>query len=182
MLFAVGSKNAAKLQTAKSVVARVFPDAIVEGIEVVSGVSNQPLTDNTTIKGAINRANRARAKLDADYGIGFEGGALRTKYGLFMSAWCAVVDRNGNVGLGGGNNMLLPSSVAKKVFEEKIEISVAMQPIKDLFDDPNIKQSTDGMLSNGLIDRVGSYEILLIYALGKFTSRAYEEDFKEKVS
>lgn len=176
MLVAVGSKNSAKIETAKRVFAKTYPDAKIEGIEVVSGVSSQPLTDDTTIKGAINRATRARDALNADFGIGFEGGALRTKYGFFMSAWCAVIDRKGNIGLGGGNNMLLPDSVAKKVFEDRLEISVAMRDVKAIMDNPEITYSTDGMLSNGLIDRVGSYEILLIYALGKFLSKAYHND------
>ena len=60
MKIAVGSKNSAKLKAARTVVNKIFPrDKIkVIAVEVDSGVSKQPKSDDEAIKGAINRAKK----------------------------------------------------------------------------------------------------------------------------
>jgi hypothetical protein len=75
--FAVGSENAAKLNSVKQVVVKVFVDCDISivGVSVDSGVAAQPKSAEETQKGALTRAKSALSSVsDAHYGIGLEGG------------------------------------------------------------------------------------------------------------
>ena len=61
MKIAVGSTNPLKIGAVKSVAAKLFPGASVEGIAVDSGVGRNPLTDAETLAGAVARAKASRA-------------------------------------------------------------------------------------------------------------------------
>ena len=76
MNIAVGSLNPVKLAAVKEAFSIVWPDTVwdVIGVEVISGVSAQPMSDIESIKGAINRAKISITELEADYGVGLEGG------------------------------------------------------------------------------------------------------------
>ena len=66
----------------------MFPGEVflIEGIQVESGVSSQPMTDQETYQGALNRARRARQTLpDGDFWVGIEGGC-RIKMGNLRSS------------------------------------------------------------------------------------------------
>ncbi|MEO7963075.1 MAG: DUF84 family protein, partial [Gemmatimonadaceae bacterium] len=51
-------------------------DALVQHVAVPSGVPDQPWGDDETIRGARNRTVAARVALDADLGVGIEGGVI----------------------------------------------------------------------------------------------------------
>ncbi len=55
----VGSENKVKVRAVREAFEERFPGAVVEGKSVDSGVSEQPLSLEETIEGAINRAKRA---------------------------------------------------------------------------------------------------------------------------
>lgn len=55
----VGSTNPVKINATKRAVAKVWPKATVEGIEVDSGVAVQPMSDEETRQGSSNRATLA---------------------------------------------------------------------------------------------------------------------------
>ena len=61
MRVAVGSTNPAKIKAVKAAFQKVWPDKkwVVEGVEVKSGVSDQPMSTSESIKGATNRAKRS---------------------------------------------------------------------------------------------------------------------------
>ena len=56
-----------------------------------SEVSAQPLSDNETMTGAINRAKNALKSEDAQIGVGLEGGVVKTEHGYFLCNWGAIV-------------------------------------------------------------------------------------------
>ena len=72
----------------------------MRGIDVPSGVGEQPTTAAAGVRGALQRAAAARAALDADLGIGIEGYTEDYPFGMFTTAWTAVVDRAGAGGAG----------------------------------------------------------------------------------
>src|SRR5690242_6279745 len=72
-LIAVGSTNPAKVGAVHHAVARVWPEAAVQGVAVPSGVRDQPRDALEGMRGALLRAASARAALDADLGLGIEG-------------------------------------------------------------------------------------------------------------
>lgn len=101
----IGSTNPAKVKAVQA----VFTNDEVVPILVESGVSAQPKSDEETLRGAINRAKRA--KRYGDIGIGLEGGVAYTAYGLFLCNYGALVDEKGNIYVAGGLRIPLPQEV-----------------------------------------------------------------------
>jgi len=164
----VGSTNPVKVAAAQAVFSRFSRDLSVEGQAIPSGVPDQPWGDAETRQGALNRA-RAMLTAEAAYGVGFEGGLIDTEFGVMTCAWCAVVGHSGQVGVGGGVNILLPPEVSKAVKSGQ-ELGPAMDALVGQHD---TKQGPGavGILTNGLIDRQQAYEHILIMALGPFRRR-----------
>ena len=164
---AVGSKNPVKLAAARAVVTRLVPDVTVEAVEVPSGVPDQPFGDEETIRGAIARAQRAREKLNSDFGIGLEGGVVEMHDGTMRTcAWAAVVSPSGRHGVGGSLAMPLPDSVAQMI-RGGMELGHAMDKLTSK---TNTKHGAGavGILTAGLVDRQAAYEVLVAYATSVF--------------
>lgn len=167
-LVAVGSVNPAKVNAASNVIARVWPAAVVRAVSVQSGVAAQPLSDEEAISGAQNRAVDARACLDADLGVGIEGNTADTVYGMFSTAWVAVVDRRGVIGLGAAGRFLLPDRIA-----DAIRSGAELGPFMDaLIGEENTKQRQGavGILTGGLLTRSQALETGVSLALARFVT------------
>ena len=164
---AVGSTNPVKLAAVRAVLTRLVPSITIEPVAVASGVPDQPFGDEETIRGAIERARAAREKLDGDFGVGLEGGVVEISDGSMRTcAWAAVVSRSGRHGVGGSLAMPLPESVAKLI-RAGAELGHAMDQLTGM---SNTKHSSGavGILTAGLVDRQGAYEVLVAYALAPF--------------
>jgi inosine/xanthosine triphosphatase len=164
---AVGSKNPVKLAAARAVVTRLSPHVVVEAVDVPSGVPDQPFGDDETIRGALARARGAREKLDADFGVGLEGGVVEMPDGgMRTCAWAAVVSRSGRHGVGGSLAMPLPDTVAALV-RGGTELGHAMDALTG---HSNTKHGAGavGILTAGLVDRQAAYEVLVAYATSVF--------------
>jgi inosine/xanthosine triphosphatase len=170
-LVAVGSLNPVKLAAVTAVLAPRAPQAAFTGVTVPSGVPDQPFGDEDTIRGARTRAEAARRALDADLGVGIEGGCVETPEGMRTCAWAAVVDRTGRIGTGGSLAMPLPAVVARLV-RSGTELGHAMDA---LVGQHNTKQGAGavGILTDGLVDRQRAYETLVAYALAPFLTPDY---------
>ncbi|HEY8364710.1 MAG TPA: DUF84 family protein [Haloplasmataceae bacterium] len=107
----VGSTNRVKVNAIKN----VFANYEVTGIDISSKVSAQPISDQETIKGAINRA--LGAKRFGDIGIGLEGGVQQTSYGMLLVNYGALIDNDNKVYLAGGSRILLPNEIAKEIYK-----------------------------------------------------------------
>jgi inosine/xanthosine triphosphatase len=160
---AVGTTNPVKIGAVENVVARIWPGAEVVGVPVPSGISAQPMTEEETRRGAANRALAARVAVDADLGLGLEGGldSLRGRWYLVNSV--AAIDRHGQRGEGGGVRMEIPPSF--------IENLRAGQELGDVVDaasgqvNTKQKEGAIGLLTAGLADRRQSFEQAATYAL-----------------
>ncbi len=170
---AVGSTNPVKIAAVRMVATRAFPGAEVIGLGIDSGISEQPWGDEETRRGALNRAQAVLAAAGSDLGVGLEGGVLETEMGLMTSAWCVIVDREGQIGVGGGVHMRLPSSVAQAL-RAGGELGPAMD---QLTGQHNTKQAQGavGILTAGLSDRRSAYRQLVAMALGPFVQAEYYE-------
>jgi inosine/xanthosine triphosphatase len=91
MKIIVGSKNAAKVKAVQDGARVYWPEAVVEGYDVASGVSAQPLSNEETMQGALNRARAAHA-LGADLGIGLEAGVVDVNGGPIMMGYVGITD------------------------------------------------------------------------------------------
>jgi len=80
--------------------AETWPKIKVSGFEVMSGVSEQPITDQETKTGAINRAQAVlqiglKEAVDSKdiLGVGLEGGVfVDDQNQTWTTVWAAVVD------------------------------------------------------------------------------------------
>lgn len=172
-IVAVGSLNPVKIAAVRAVVRQVWPEAVVVGAAVESGVSSQPLSDEEAITGATQRAHLARLVGSADLGVGLEGNTVDTGYGMFTTGWAAVADAAGTVSLGSSGRLPLPALVAQAVHQGQ-----ELGPLMDqLAGEHNTKQRQGavGILTNGLITRQAALEIAVLYALARFLHPLYQE-------
>ncbi len=165
---AVGSSNPVKLAAARAILAWAAPGATVTALPVPSGVPDQPVGDEETITGARNRARAAREALDADLGVGLEGGVVDTPHGMRSNAWCVVVHRDGREGVGGSLAMPLPDAVARMV-RGGVELGHAMDALVAEVGTKHGKGAV-GILTAGRIDRQAAYEVLVTYAMAPFVT------------
>jgi len=170
-LVAVGSTNPVKVGAVRAVLAPLAPDARFEGVAVPSGVSDQPFGDDETIRGARARADRALVALDADLGVGIEGGCVETPEGLRTCAWAVVVNRAGKSGTGGSLAMPLPAAVGRMILDG-VELGHAMDSLVSGHDTKRGAGAV-GILTAGLMDRQRAYEVLVAYALAPFLTPEY---------
>lgn len=144
----VASLNRNKIDAVKE----VFPSYSVEGRACDSGVREQPLSLDETIKGAINRAKGVYG--DCLYSVGIEDGISRvplTASGYMNFCCCAVYDGN-RIYLGLGPAFEYPAECTKKVVEDGITISEAFIPFSGK---PGIgyDEGIIGWLTGGAINR-----------------------------
>lgn len=168
MLIAVGSTNPAKIKAAKLVVKKIFPKAKVEAVDVSSGVSSQPKTDEESIKGAINRAKKALKNTNADYGIGMEGGLNKIGKNHFESGWIAVVDKKGNIGLGSSARWQVSGKISKALLEGK-ELAEVVNTMTGR-EDVHTKEGIMGLITSGHLPRHIAYTHGIIFAFAPFLS------------
>lgn len=170
MKVAVGSKNPAKISAVEEAF-KEFPYEII-AVDAESGVSDQPMSDEETIKGAINRAIQAAEQGSADIGIGLEGGVQQTPFGLMLCNWGALAVKGMEPIIAGGARIPLPMEIAQRLLAGE-ELGPVMD---DYAKKQNVRKNEGavGILTNGQINRsemfthvmqllVGQYE----YQIGK---------------
>lgn len=166
MKVAVGSSSSAsKVRATRAVCARLFPHAEVVAVPVESGVSPQPTSDEEAIRGARRRAREALERAGADLGIGIEGGVHRDRYGVWMCAWVAAVDRSGREGLSCGVRFLLPDGMAARALAGE-----ELGAIVDALAGPGAHEDLGviGLLTRGVVDRQAALEQAVAAALIPF--------------
>lgn len=99
---AIGSTNQLKVAAVHELLTQnpTFADADITGVEVSSGVREQPFSLEETVRGARNRAHAAKGH--NDLGIGIEAGLIEAPYtrsGYLNVTACAVYDGAYYIGL-----------------------------------------------------------------------------------
>lgn len=164
----VASLNPVKLNCTQTGFTKVFEqDAIhIEGTSVPSGVSDQPMTNDETLRGAKNRALNARkSKPDAHFWVGIEGGIDQEQGDMEAFAWIYILS-NKQSGKARTASFILPEKI-RMLVNEGIELGHADDLI---FKRENSKQGNGavGILTHNLIDRASYYEPAVILALIPF--------------
>jgi len=171
MLIAIGSTNPVKCNATRAVLTPLYPEAEFICLDVPSGVSPQPWGDVETRTGALNRARAALEHTKADLGIGLEGGVQESEFGLMTSAWCVIVDRRGQIGVGGNSSVLLPQRVAEYM-RQGDELGAAMDKLVHEHD-TKWRNGAIGILTNNLETRQSAYEVIIRLALAPFQNPAW---------
>ncbi len=167
----VASTNPVKLQAAVNGFQRLFPNSELNVIAaaVPSDVAHQPLSDDETRRGALNRSAHAQtAHPSADYWIGIEGGIQPLAQEMTAFAWIVVRSAK-MIGKARTGTFFLPPAVAELIRQGK-ELGEADDIV---FGRMNSKQDNGavGLLTDDVIDRVGLYEHAMILALIPFKNR-----------
>lgn len=136
----VGSKNPVKIESVKEGFSNFFKDVEVIGVEVDSGVPDQPNNDEI-YEGAKNRALELKRindeqDLNGDFFVGIEGGITE-----IHSKWCNfavtyIMDNKKRIGFGSSPHFELPGTVTDELLN-----GGELGPVMDkLTGDFNIKQ------------------------------------------
>jgi len=163
----IASKNPAKIKAVINAFTQVFPNERFEyeGVSVSSGVPDQPIGEEETLKGAENRVDNAKKEFEGDYWVGLEGGVVENGLELEAFAWMFIRSKSMQ-GKGRTGSFFLPPQVAKLV-HEGMELGHADDVV---FGQSNSKQKGGavGLLTRGLVERASYYEQALILALIPF--------------
>ncbi len=166
MKIIVASKNPVKIKAVLLGFKSYFPSVEIEGVNVESEVSDQPMSNTETLKGARNRVENAKQKYtEADYWVGIEGGIEAEENGLTAFAWIVIrsLDKYGESRT---TSFQLPPKVAALI-EDGYELGVANDI---LFKKENSKQKSGavGILTNNQVDRTELYKQAVQLALIPF--------------
>lgn len=141
----LGSQNIVKLEATKE----VLKDYEVIGISVDSQVGSQPLSDEETLKGALNRA----LALPKDgLRIGLEAGVQMHDDILFLVNWGVLIDSLDNIYYAGGTRIPMDEFIKDKLFVEKMELADVMDEYLNT-EDIKHKEGAIGFFTNNIVKR-----------------------------
>lgn len=160
MKIKVGTKNKAKVDSVIEIIEEYphLKESVIEGVNIESGVSDQPKSLEETINGAINRAKGIF--VDCDYSIGIESGMMAvpmSKSGYMDVCVCAIYDGK-ECHLGLSSAWEFPdTSVTDLIMKEGLDMSQAINKA--------------GMTKN---EKIGSEEGAIgILTKGRMTRKEY---------
>lgn len=169
----VGSLNPVKVEATKEAFKSYYKNVLVEGSNVNSGVSHQPIDEETYV-GAENRAralynNNQREKHSYDFFIGIEGGITKVYNRWFAFGGVCIIDKNLNKSFGTSAHFELPLSVTKRLLDGE-ELGTVMDEIMNT---ENSKQSGGaiGFFTNGVMNRKELYVPGIVSALIPFNHK-----------
>ncbi len=165
----IASLNPAKINAVKMAFEQTFKNTAMqfEGVSVPSGVSDQPMTDEDTKQGAINRVNNAQQEIpNADFWVGLEGGIDMINEDMIAFAWMSIRDKSGYLSLTRTATFSLPPKI-KDLVKGGMELGHADDLV---FGKTNSKQANGavGILTKDRITRDGYYKHALLLALIPF--------------
>lgn len=137
MNIVIASLNKAKINA----VTTVYPDYKVTPVAVSSEVSNQPIGDEETLLGAINRAKNAQNQYPGTTAIGLEGGVMFLRDELYLTNWGAMLTPEGYLFTGAGARISLPSS-----FKEEICFGLELSELMNDFTKRNDIRHREGAI------------------------------------
>ena len=183
----VASKNPVKINAVTIAASESYPDIEVHGLAVSSGVSEQPMTDQETLEGSINRAKALKKIVLAKslclpseevLFVGAEGGVYCPKFAkndqeLWSTVWISVLDQKGDIYSASGARFRLPQVLADGILAGQVLGHV----IGDLFNDLDLKRKSGaiGILTKGFIDRTEEYVAIAKLAIGLWYGRDWQE-------
>lgn len=185
----LGSLNPVKINSVVLAASETWPNAKVVGMDVPSGVSEQPRTDEETKRGAENRAiqaledglnsltQRGTFSEDEVLGIGLEGGVFTADDGtIWNTVWAAVTDSHGTMKTVNGERFELPPLVAEMIKSGK-EMGPALSSLIQT-EEINKKQGMIGVITGGFSDRTEAYSGIAKMALGLWYGRNWANSIR----
>lgn len=165
----VGSQNPVKIGAVRLAFSRVWPEEEwkVDGVDVESGVTDQPMSDVESITGARNRAAAVfEANDSVAFGVGLEGGIQQIGEKWFDCGWMVVRRADGVEGVGSSVRAETPPRMMRLI-REGAELG---EVVDEVFGTENAKQAKGhfGLMTNGVITRERGYVDGVVMALTRF--------------
>jgi inosine/xanthosine triphosphatase len=164
----IASRNPVKINCTRGGFERCFPYVIFDfiGVNVSSGVSDQPMTDKETLFGAQTRAEQAKMNFpDGEFWVGIEGGLEEKGNQMEAFAWVVVLSKT-KKGQSRTSTFFLPPAMADLI-RKGHELGEAADLIFNK-DGTKMKSGAVGLLSKDLLGRAEYYEQAIILSLLPF--------------
>lgn len=164
----IASRNPAKIKAVKMGFENLLPERKFEyiGVSVPSGVREQPMSNDETLKGALMRVENAQGEFEkAGFWVGIEGGIQERGESMEAFAWIIIKSQT-RVGRSKTATFELPPKVV-----ELIRAGRELGEADDIvFGRSNSKQKNGavGILTGDVIDRISYYSEAVILALIPF--------------
>ncbi|MEG8946731.1 inosine/xanthosine triphosphatase [Rosettibacter firmus] len=159
MKILVGSTNPVKIESVREAFSCYFENIEVEGKDIKSGVSAQPINEETFL-GAQNRAVNLKylsekENLNSDFFVGIEGGIIKLFNRWFAFGCMCIINKEGKISFGTSPHFELPEIVVEKLLNGK-ELGDVMD---ELTNQKNSKQKNGaiGFFTNGVMNRKELY-------------------------
>lgn len=166
----IGSLNRTKVEA----VEEVFSDLVVEAINAPSKVLAQPIGNEMTRLGAVNRARFVLHNSDGNYGIGFEGGVVFISDELYLCNWGALITRDRDEFTASGFYLPLPIEFRKPILAGEELGNLIETYTEEKFS--RTKGGAIGLLTNELIVRKDIYVHLATLLKGQLLHHQYREN------
>ncbi len=166
MKILIGTTNKAKTTAVRNIADLYFPDVTYENHVVPSLVAEQPIGNEETRQGAINRARQLVELIDGDIGIGLEGGVFQIDEIMYVCNWGALVTKSGELYTATGAGVPLPEEVSAQIREGK-----ELGPVMDVFTNKNgirHEEGAIGVFTNGLVTRSQMFEHIMRLLIGQY--------------
>ncbi|MBP7700449.1 DUF84 family protein [Candidatus Woesebacteria bacterium] len=184
----VGSTNPVKVNSVINASIKTWPEVKVEGFEVASGVSEQPVGDDVTKIGAINRATAVLQlglkKYETDnfkfpddqvLGVGLEGGVIEDSEGqMWSTVWAVVVDKTGFKEFSNGARFRVPEIVASQIRSGGEMGPIIAKIVGE--EDVRKKQGMIGIATKNFVDRTEEYQAIVKLTLGLWYGRDWVKE------
>ena len=163
----VASNNPVKINATRKAFEAVFDqDLSFHGASIPSDVADQPMSDEETLRGALNRTNGARENFpEAAYWVGIEGGVDQLGEEMYTFAWI-VVQSTDRLGKAKSASIPLAPLVVKRL-QNGEELGLINDDIFGQQDSKKIGGAA-GLLTRNLLSREKIYREAIILALVPF--------------
>lgn len=167
----IGTKNPGKIKGAKMAFDNYFNSYEIDGINVPSEVSDQPINDDTYL-GAYNRVKNVREyarqmNIRADYYVAIESGLVKMFNHYFITNVAVISDNKGYISVGNSASFPVPEKYVKDITKRTLG-----KVMDEIFNESDLRSSTGGIgiLTHDKITRIDlNYEAFTM-ALTQFVN------------
>ncbi|MFJ9501095.1 DUF84 family protein [Brevibacillus centrosporus] len=168
--YALGTTNSAK-KSAVQMATGTEPACL----SVPSGVSDQPMSEEETVEGAINRAKAVYKQIPgSDIGLGLEGGLTYDSQHKqwYLISVCAAWN-GAELYIGKGLSFPIPNQAAERIQQENVELSTIIDEWSGMTNS-NHQGGAYGLLTENRIRRADVFRDAVLAAITPFLSPYYK--------
>jgi len=167
MKIAIGTKNKAKVKAVQAICDSLMKNVEYKMLDVPSHVSAQPIGDEETLQGAMNRATQACNDENIDLSFGLEGGVKEFCGQLYICNWGVLQTSAGKQYIAGGAQIPLPEEVASAIRKGE-----ELGPVMDRYTEQvgvRHHEGAVGVFTAGVVNRADMFEHVVKLLIGQYT-------------